>query len=76
MCIVCNCEDAGDEFLVEYERARTAMDRAAQAMLACSKIDRRYDRSHKALVKLCREWNKIEHEREAEHTKGFGEFER
>lgn len=79
MCIICkrtNGErweegaNAADEFLHKFQSARRTMKDAAEAMLKVSKIatsaeDRaRYDIIHKKMVRLSREWSRIEHERE------------
>lgn len=73
MCIICNAgEDALEAhvYLHEHDMARRAMKKAAAAMLAVSKsapdaADRkRYDRTHKKLVRILRDWNSIEHGRE------------
>ena len=65
MCIVCNCDEAGDDFLIKFERARSAMKEATEAMRRCSEIHRDYDRTHKLMVKLTREWNRVEQQRES-----------
>jgi len=63
-------EQAADDFLREFEVARKAMRRAAAQMLACSKLAVvpearvRYDAAHKQMVRLIREWNKLEETRE------------
>ncbi len=72
MCIFCNLDkdDKGkgvavaEAFLAAFWRARIAMREATSAMLACSQIDSRYDRTHKAMVRACRAWNQFEQERE------------
>ena len=70
MCVVCNCDDAGLTFLTHAYGASYEMEKAAAAMLQCSKVvqdeeaSRRYDAAHKKMVRLRREWNRIEHERE------------
>jgi hypothetical protein len=64
MCIVCKCDEAGFKFLGHFNEAQKHMQAAADAMLECSKIDKSYDAAHKAIVRLSREWNKIEHMRE------------
>lgn len=74
MCIICNTpghEEAADAFLVEFERARTAMKAATDAMLAVSRVATpdhrdRYDRIHKEMVRQTKEWNKLEERREHE----------
>lgn len=64
MCIVCECGDRGVAFLTEFARAQHAMQKAARAMHTCAKEQRHYDRTHKQMVRLLREWNNIEHQRE------------
>lgn len=77
MCIICNCGNTGDEFLSEFIAARSALERASALMLECSKTATRptnndpffearakYDSIHKKMVKILRDWNRIEHERE------------
>lgn len=73
MCIICNCpdhENAAEGFLTAFDTARRAMQTACDRMLDVSKIaatpdDRkRYDMIHKDMVRLCREWNKLEQKRE------------
>ena len=74
MCIVCNCDGGGYQhgaaFLSEFERARKAMADSAAAMLRCAEVapdpdDReRYDRTHKQMVRLIRDWNRLEQQRE------------
>jgi hypothetical protein len=72
MCVVCNCGDEGYTFLTHAYNVSFEMEKAAAAMLACSEVvedkgaARRYDAAHKKIVRLRREWNRIEHEREAE----------
>lgn len=72
MCIYCNgttLETAG-EFLYEFMCARVHMKKATSAMLQASKsatsVEQRlaYNRAHKRMVKISRNWNQIEHERE------------
>lgn len=77
MCIVCNAADseaaaeAAARFLRAWERAQTAMDEAARAMLVVSKTmpahddRRRYDHLHKRMVSSIRQWNRLEQDREA-----------
>jgi len=76
MCIICNLSaasdpwvgvEAADAFLAAFQEARQAMKNAADALLACSKIDRRYDVTHKRMVAVCRDWNRLEEQREAGH---------
>jgi hypothetical protein len=70
MCIICNCGDDGDEFLLAFERARSGMKASKVAMLKCSQVaadvatQARYDAMHKKIARLLREWNAIEQERE------------
>lgn len=73
MCIICNCEPMSEEpeiFLIKFEQSRQAMTQATLAMLAVSKMAAtpearaRYDRTHKAMVRLQREWNALESARE------------
>jgi len=76
MCIICNSE-TGDTFLNEFSIASAAIERAKNAMLECSKnavgefagvsdaeMRARYDKIHKKIARMLREWNSIEHERE------------
>lgn len=76
MCIICNSA-TGDLFLGEFAVARAAIERAKDAMLECSKnavgeyagvtdteMRAKYDKIHKKITRLLREWNNIEHERE------------
>ena len=75
MCIICNCDDHGDAFLVAFERTRASMLEAKTAMLKCAEASSepdaraRYDAAHKKIARLLRDWNSIEHERE----RGAGE---
>jgi hypothetical protein len=76
MCIVCNCGDFGGEFVCAFTAAQSYMKAAADAMLKCSQVAirldkqpdyeqrRQYDAAHKQIVRVMREWNKIEHQRE------------
>ena len=70
MCIICNCDTDGDEFLNAFESSRQAMRRAKEAMLKCSRsstnkaISVRYDKTHKEMTRLIKEWNKLEQKRE------------
>lgn len=73
MCIICDMTkkggvDAANEFLTQFSNAQNCMQRATIAMLevrhnANSEDRKRYDRTHKKMVRLLREWNRIEHER-------------
>jgi hypothetical protein len=70
MCIICNCGDAGFDFLTDHGAAAGRMRAAKAKMLECSRIAtepeqrKRYDRMHKKMARLIREWNRIEQERE------------
>lgn len=81
MCIICNVVgedvsaayhglDKATDFLHAFRASQEGMKRAADAMLAVSKIavtpeDRkRYDAIHKDMVRQMREWNKLEEKRE------------
>jgi hypothetical protein len=66
MCILCNCgfDGPADEFLGAFEASRRIMKRATEEMGRCARIDRRYDKTHKRMVRLMRDWNRIEQERE------------
>lgn len=74
MCIICNMtthkgsSDASD-FVDQFSEASAKMKRATATMLAVSQqtapeYRKQYDRAHKKMVRLLREWNSIEHERE------------
>jgi len=72
MCIMCNVGfDLGDRFMDEFASARVHMNRAAAAMLECKAaaksiaVSKQYDRTHKAMVKLIRDWNRLQEMREA-----------
>lgn len=77
MCIICECYcmnsasmHTAEMFLSEFERSRQAMKSAADIMLQVSKIAvtpegrKQYDRTHKIMVKLIRQWNVLEQSRE------------
>ena len=65
MCIVCRVGvELADEFRGAFYRARKEMERARDAMAKAAEVDPDYDRTHKRIVKLLREWNRIEHTRE------------
>lgn len=74
MCIVCNCDTLGDDFLTAFHQARHYMGRAASLMLECSKrvsdpeAKRSYDRSHKHMRRVLRDWNRTEEMREQATT--------
>jgi len=75
MCIICNMPDfkdgVADDFLSKFSVASQAMTAAATAMLECAKIANtpearsRYDATHKKMVQMVRDWNRLEQEREA-----------
>jgi hypothetical protein len=68
-------EDAltiGSDFLYSFGQASQVMGKAADYMFKMSRLPylskeerAAYDAAHKKMVRLIREWNKIEHEREA-----------
>lgn len=72
MCIICNINDelTASRFLDSFEAARAAMRKSAADMMAVrdsapnKETRKRYDRTHKRMVKIIREWNGVEHERE------------
>ena len=70
MCIICNTKGAGGDFLNEYSNSLKAMKKATKYMLACKKSavhdksKKQYDKIHKKMVKLTKQWANIEHERE------------
>lgn len=78
MCIFCNLvqDDPYVEgeiavaFLASFEGSRRTMKEAADRMLECSKraatpeARRRYNATHKEMVKLIRAWNSLEEKRE------------
>ena len=72
MSIFDHCRDQGeaefaDHVLHTFEMARRSMEIAAATMHQAGRVlDKRYDRSHKAMRRLMREWNRIEQEREAD----------
>lgn len=76
MCIFCNTKDpegaeAATVFLAEYALARQRMQASAAALLEVKKHvspeqARRYDRAHKRMKTIMRDWNMIEHQREQE----------
>lgn len=69
MCIICNSE-SGSDFLSDFENARKHISKSTETMLRCSQeatdpeVKKRYNRIHKKMVRLKRDWNKLEHERE------------
>ena len=88
MCIICNCDETGDEFLAEYKKAKGHMNKAIKLMKKCSEVAEfkeqrdQYDATHKEMKRILKKWNKIEHMREAKcsHVAGgdvviFGESE-
>ena len=70
MCIICNCDETGEAFLIAFEGARTNMQAARDHMLECSRVAidqdvrKQYDATHKQMVRLIREWNSLEQQRE------------
>ncbi|WP_020178102.1 hypothetical protein [Methylopila sp. M107] len=79
MCIICNLMVGSDQsgalladaFLHKFDQSRKAMQAAAYQMLVCSKaaqnpdVKKQYDRTHKRMVALMRQWNSLEEFREA-----------
>lgn len=76
MCIICAMAkhedvDTACEFLSAFHRAQANMKISAELMKRCSEIavrpatKKQYDRTHKKMVRLMKEWNKLEHFREA-----------
>jgi hypothetical protein len=67
-----------EAFLCEFARAREHMKKAADALLQVRELPKsepdkkRYDRAHKRVVRLIRDWNRIEQEREAEAVSKTG----
>ncbi len=78
MCIICNMPDfkadVAVDFLDKFAAASRALKAASDALLACSKIantpeaSERYDATHKQMVRLTREWNRLEEARENGHV--------
>lgn len=75
MCIICNVNSASGAFhavayLDSFDEARSAMRKASDALLLtadhCANAEdrKRYRTIHKRLVRLRREWARIEHQRE------------
>lgn len=71
MCIICNAGEDGDRYLQNFEVASLAMNRACAAMLACankfpprSAQRRAYTAAHCAMVRIRKDWNRTEHQRE------------
>lgn len=73
MCIICNCPPFApepDALLVAFHASREAMKAAESAMRAVAAVAvsaedrRRYASVHKQMVRLRREWNKLEQARE------------
>jgi hypothetical protein len=52
------------KFLNSHGDAGRALLKAEKAALDAAKIDKRYDPIHKKMVRLRKEWNRIEQERE------------
>ena len=72
MCIVCNSGDSGSQALDDHRTAGDRMKRAADSMLqaalstASPSAAKRYKRTHKAMVRMARDWNRLEQEREVD----------
>lgn len=73
MCIVCNCvghEEDAEAFLQAWKASQDGMRAAIDAMLRVSKTcgsaddKKRYDRLHKRMVQMMRDWNRLEESRE------------
>ncbi len=71
MCMICNMPDrkSADDasaFLAEFIKASASMDRAAKLMKKCHSHSKHkpYDTVHKKMVKLIKDWNRLEHQRE------------
>jgi hypothetical protein len=70
MCIICNVGYEADKFLTPYDRARSEMRHAIDGMEAVIRaapsreMQNRYKRAHHKMVRLLRDWNRIEQERE------------
>ncbi len=75
MCIICEMDDmvsieTAGKFLTAFDKSRGEMRQSAELMLECAKsavaddTRKRYDRTHKRMVKLMREWNQLEEFRE------------
>lgn len=58
MCIICNCDELGDEFLNEFRQSIGHLKNAESALLKCSKKVKSYDAKHKQLVRMRKELNK------------------
>lgn len=76
MCIICNCGDTGDEFLIAFEGVKHEMKRAKDLILKCSQVAvdaesrRQYDATHKAITRMIHDWNRLEEFRENVKVKG------
>jgi len=72
MCIICNCganveaAKSADAFLTHFAKASQEMKQAEAALLDVSRqlSGHPYDRTHKAMVSLRRQWNQLEQQRE------------
>lgn len=66
MCIICNCNEKGDEFLMDHFSARVAMKKAIKSMEACYDVSnmKKYRKAQYKMVRILREWNRIEENRE------------
>lgn len=82
MCIICKTSTeegvlAANVFLSEYSMAQRRMKAAIKAMLEVKdhvspEQARQYDRIHKRMKAILRDWNSIEHQREANLTNTSG----
>lgn len=83
MCMICNAispEGVGsaNDFLSEYSMTQRHMAKAIASLLEVKKHvspdhARQYDRIHKRMVAISRDWNKIEHQREQHSSADQGE---
>lgn len=70
MCIICNMRgdmaatEAASDYLYHQQQAHIHMRKASENMLVCSKVDRKYDKAHKRIVRSIRAWQDIEETRE------------
>lgn len=76
MCIVCECDGPhdypGGDFLTAFETSQAKMRDAVEGMARCRDAAatpagrKRYDRAHKKMTRLLRDWNRTEQERECD----------
>lgn len=73
MCMICNLPnhpEVASEYLTAYSRAQAAMKKATKLMAAArdaapDAITRDiYDANHKRMVRITRDWNRTDHQRE------------